>query len=128
MALFIFDEIITGFRYHLGGAQKLHHIEPDLATFGKALGNGYSISALVGKREFMKRGGLDHDAERVFLLSTTFGTETHALAAAIETMRIYREEQVVEYLDYQGGGWPRASTGRWTSSICTAILGNRQTL
>jgi glutamate-1-semialdehyde 2,1-aminomutase len=101
-ALLIFDEIITGFRYHLGGAQTLHNIQPDLSTFGKAMGNGFSISALVGKEEFMKRGGLNHGEERVFLLSTTYGAETHALAAAMETMRIYQEEQVVEYLHYQG--------------------------
>jgi glutamate-1-semialdehyde 2,1-aminomutase len=101
-ALFILDEIITGFRHHLGGAQKLYNIEPDLSTFGKAMGNGYSISALVGKEEYMKLGGLDHNEERVFLLSTTYGAESHALAAAIETMRIYEEEQVVEYLHYQG--------------------------
>lgn len=101
-ALFILDEIITGFRYHLGGAQKLHGVEADLSTFGKALGNGFSISALVGKEEFMKLGGLRHDQERVFLLSTTYGAETHCLAAAIETMRIYQAEHVVEYLLYQG--------------------------
>lgn len=41
----------------------------DLSTFGKALGNGFSVSALVGKRDLMKRGGLDHETERVFLLS-----------------------------------------------------------
>jgi glutamate-1-semialdehyde 2,1-aminomutase len=101
-ALFILDEIITGFRHHLKGAQKLYNIEPDLSTFGKAMGNGFSISALAGKKEFMKRGGLNHDEERVFLLSTTYGAETHALAAAIETMRIYQAEPVVEYLHYQG--------------------------
>ena len=50
----------------------------------------------------MELGGLHHDRERVFLLSTTFGAESHCLAAAIETMRIYREEDVVGYLDYQG--------------------------
>jgi glutamate-1-semialdehyde 2,1-aminomutase len=49
-ALFILDEIITGFRWHLGGAQKCYNVTPDMSTFGKALGNGYSISALVGKR------------------------------------------------------------------------------
>jgi glutamate-1-semialdehyde 2,1-aminomutase len=101
-ALFILDEIITGFRYHLGGGQALYGIEPDLSTFGKAMGNGFSISALAGKAEFMKLGGFDHDQERVFLLSTTYGAETHALAAAIETMRIYQEEPVVETLQRQG--------------------------
>lgn len=101
-ALFVLDEIITGFRHGLHGAQGKYGIVPDLSTFGKALGNGFSIAALLGRREIMELGGLDHGRERVFLLSTTYGAETHCLAAAIETMRIYREEDVVGYLAYQG--------------------------
>ena len=68
----------------------------------KAMGNGFAISALVGKREIMRLGGLDHDQPRVFLLSTTHGAETHALAASLETLRIYRERNVVEFLWKQG--------------------------
>src|SRR6185436_16445321 len=79
-ALLVFDEMITGFRWHLGGAQTLYGVTPDLSTFGKALANGFALSALVGRRDVMERGGLRHDAERVFLLSTTHGAETHALA------------------------------------------------
>lgn len=101
-ALLIFDEIITGFRYHLGGAQKLHGVVPDLSTFGKAMGNGFAIAALAGKKEFMELGGLLHEKERVFLLSTTFGAETHALAASIETMNIYERENVVDQLYASG--------------------------
>jgi glutamate-1-semialdehyde 2,1-aminomutase len=98
----IFDEMITGFRWHLGGAQKFHGVVPHLSTFGKAMGNGFAISALVGKREIMRLGGLDHDQPRVFLLSTTHGAETHALAASLETLRIFRERNVVEVLWKQG--------------------------
>ena len=101
-AIFIFDEMITGFRLHIGGGQKYYGVIPDLSTFGKAMGNGFSIAALVGKREFMERGGLQHEKERVFLLSTTHGAETHALAAAKETITIYQREQVVEHLRIQG--------------------------
>jgi glutamate-1-semialdehyde 2,1-aminomutase len=101
-ALLIFDEIITGFRWHLGGAQKLFDIIPDLSTFGKAMGNGFSISALVGKKDIMELGGLRTDKERVFLLSTTYGAETHSLAAALETIKIYERENVVEHLYRQG--------------------------
>lgn len=101
-AVLVFDEMITGFRWHLGGAQKFHGIVPHLSTFGKALGNGFAISALAGNREIMRLGGLDHDRERVFLLSTTHGAETHALAAALETLRIYRDQSVVEFLWSQG--------------------------
>jgi len=101
-ALLIFDEIQTGFRVHLGGAQRTLGIKPDLSTFGKAMGNGFSISALVGKKEIMEMGGLQTDKERVFLLSYTYGAETHSMAAALETMKIYEQEHVVEYLYRQG--------------------------
>jgi len=102
-ALFILDEMITGFRWHRHGAQYLYGVDPDLACFGKALANGFSVSALAGKREFMRLGGLEHtDRPRVFLLSTTHGGETHGLAAAIATMRIYRDEPVIEHLYRQG--------------------------
>lgn len=96
--LLVLDEMITGFRWHLGGGQKYFGVTPDLSTFGKAIANGFSVSALVGKREFMERGGLEHDAERVFLLSTTHGAETHGLAAAIATMQVYQREPVIEHL------------------------------
>ncbi|GAB4578965.1 MAG: glutamate-1-semialdehyde 2,1-aminomutase [Anaerolineales bacterium] len=101
-ALLIFDEIITGFRWHNRGAQFIHQIVPDLCTFGKALGNGYSIAALAGKREFMERGGLNHAQERVFLLSYTFGAESHSLAAAMAVMEVYEREDVVGHLHRQG--------------------------
>jgi len=101
-ALLILDEIITGFRWHIGGAQAVHGIEPDLSTFGKAMANGFSIAALVGSKEVMEAGGIDHDRERVFLLSTTYGGETHCLAAALETMRFYEREPVIETLRCQG--------------------------
>ena len=101
-AVLMFDETITGFRWHLAGAQEFHGVVPHLSTFGKAMGNGFAIAALAGKREIMRLGGLDHDQPRVFLLSTTHGAETHALAASLETIRIYRERQVVEFLWKQG--------------------------
>jgi glutamate-1-semialdehyde 2,1-aminomutase len=101
-AVFILDEMLTGFRYHLHGAQALHGVTPDLSTFGKAIANGFALSALAGKQELMERGGLDHPHERVFLLSTTHGGETHALAAALEVMRIYCDEPVIETLRARG--------------------------
>lgn len=101
-AVLLLDETITGFRWHISGAQKFHGVVPHLSTFGKAMGNGFAIAALVGKREIMRLGGLDHDQPRVFLLSTTHGAESHALAASLETIRIYRERHVVECLWKQG--------------------------
>jgi glutamate-1-semialdehyde 2,1-aminomutase len=101
-ALLVLDEMITGFRWHARGAQHVYNVRPDLATFGKAMGNGFAVSALAGSRTLMERGGVDHEHERVFLLSTTHGAETHALAAAREVMRVYRDEAVVDTL-YQRG-------------------------
>lgn len=97
-AVFVLDEMITGFRLHNRGAQGLHGIDPDLSTFGKALGNGMAVSALVGRRDLMELGGLHTDRERVFLLSTTFGGETHALAAAMAVIDTYEAEPVVEHM------------------------------
>lgn len=101
-AVLIFDEMITGFRWHIGGAQKFHGVVPHLSTFGKAMGNGFAIAALAGKREIMRLGGIDHDQKRVFLLSTTHGAEGHVLTASLETIRIFRECGVVEFLWQQG--------------------------
>jgi len=101
-ALFALDETITGFRWAIGGGQEVFDITPDLAVFGKALGNGFSISALAGRREIMDLGGLRHSSERVFLLSTTHGAETHSLAAAAKVIEIYRTEDVIGTLYRRG--------------------------
>ena len=98
----IFDEMITGFRWHLGGAQAFYEVVPDLSTWGKAMANGFSVSALAGKKEIMELGGLLHDKERVFLLSGTHAAETHGLAAAMATMKVYRDEPVIETMWKQG--------------------------
>ncbi len=113
-AVLVFDETLTGFRVHLNGAQQLYGVIPDLSCFGKAMANGFSLSALAGKRELMELGGLRQTtADRVFLLSTTHGAESVALAAAIETMRIYRDEPVIEHLYSMGSllrdGFERAA-------------------
>jgi glutamate-1-semialdehyde 2,1-aminomutase len=100
--VFILDEMITGFRWHNGGGQAFHDVVPDLSAFGKAMGNGFSIAALAGKRELMKLGGLDHEKERVFLLSLTHGAENSNLAAALEVMRIYKRDPVVDTLWQRG--------------------------
>jgi glutamate-1-semialdehyde 2,1-aminomutase len=98
----IFDELITGFRWSRGGASAVYGVTPHLSTFGKALANGFSLSALVGMREIMELGGLSHARERVFLLSTTHGAETHSLAAAVATMSEYAEQPVIETLYERG--------------------------
>ena len=100
--LLVLDEMITGFRWSVGGAQEVYGIEPDLSAFGKALGNGFAVSALAGRREYMRRGGIDHGDERVFLLSTTHGAETHALAAAMAVIDVYLEDDAVGVLHARG--------------------------
>lgn len=97
-AVFILDEMITGFRWHLNGAQKYYNIEADLSTFGKAFGNGFAVSALIGKKELMELGGLRHDKRRVFLISTTHGAENHALAAARAAIKYYKEHDVISHI------------------------------
>lgn len=94
-ALFILDEMITGFRWHLQGAQTYFGVEPDLSTFGKGMANGFSVAALVGRREIMDVGSISEPgAERTFLLSTTHGGEMSSLRAFIETVKVYKEKDV----------------------------------
>ncbi len=101
-ALLILDEMITGFRWHRGGAQEVYDLHPDLSAFGKGLANGFSCSALLGRREVMELGGWHHDRDRVFLLSTTHGAESVGLAAALATMDFYQREDVTARLHRQG--------------------------
>lgn len=97
-ALFILDEMITGFRWDLKGAQTYFSVEPDLCTFGKAMANGFAVAALGGKREFMQIGGiLNEGKERVFLASTTHGAEMSALGAFIKTIEILKRDNVIEH-------------------------------
>lgn len=102
-ALMILDETITGFRWHIGGAQKLYKLAPDLSTFGKAMANGFSVSALCGKREYMKLAGIEHtDRERCFVLSLTHGAESTGLAAVIASIEAYQQNDVVAAMQRQG--------------------------
>lgn len=100
--LLVFDEVVTAFRYGLHGAHALFAVVPDLMSLGKGLANGYAVSALVGSRKYMERGGLSHDAERCFLLSTTNGAEQAGLAAVCATVRFYQENDVIGRLAETG--------------------------
>jgi glutamate-1-semialdehyde 2,1-aminomutase len=93
----IFDEVVSGFRFALGGAQEMVGVTPHLSAFGKGMANGFALSALVGQREIMQLGGLDHEQERVFLLSTTHGGETHSIAAAIKTIQDIRDLNAIDH-------------------------------
>ncbi len=98
----IFDEMITGMRWSAGGAQAVYGVTPDLSTWGKAIGNGFPVSALAGRRDLMEQGGLNTDDPRVFLLSTTHGSETTGLAAYLAVAEAYKKWDVVGTMESQG--------------------------
>ncbi len=89
--LLIFDEMITGFRFSLGGAQELFNVTPDIATFGKGMANGYPISAVVGRKDVMML------MEDIFF-SGTFAGETLSLAATKATLTKIKEQQVLTHI------------------------------
>ena len=98
----IFDEVGTGFRLALGGAQEYYGVTPDLATLGKGLGSGYPIGAIAGRAEFMAY--LDPgspDDERIFSLGSFHGNAVSA-AAAVATIEVLREPGVYEHLSSYG--------------------------
>lgn len=94
--LLVFDEMWTGFRVALGGAQERYEVRADLATFSKAVANGMPLSVLTGRREVMRL--LEND---VFFF-TTFGGEALSLAAAKATLTELRERDVPTFLEVQG--------------------------
>ena len=94
-AIFILDEMRSGFRVSLGGAQEYFGVDPDLSTFSKAMANGYAISALVGKKEIMS------EMRKTHMSSTYFGNSPE-MAAAIATINIIRNEGVCDSLWEKG--------------------------
>lgn len=100
--VFVLDEMITGFRWHMKGAQHTYGVTPDLCTFGKAMANGFSVSCIAGRREIMELGSIEFEGrERVFLLSTTHGAEMSGLGAFVATVDFMQRHKVVEHLwDY----------------------------
>jgi glutamate-1-semialdehyde 2,1-aminomutase len=84
--ILIFDECTSGFRETFGGLHKKHKVEPDLAIFAKALGNGYAISACIGRQEFMEA------AQQTFI-SSTFWTERIGPTAALKTLEVMEREK-----------------------------------
>ncbi|HTX17377.1 MAG TPA: aminotransferase class III-fold pyridoxal phosphate-dependent enzyme [Bacteroidota bacterium] len=95
-ALLVFDEMWTGFRLALGGAQEYFGIKADLATFSKAIANGMPLSVLTGKADIMKL------LEKDVFFYTTFGGEALSLAAAKATIEEMKSQRVVEYIKHQG--------------------------
>jgi glutamate-1-semialdehyde 2,1-aminomutase len=96
-ALFILDEMRSGFHLALGGAQEHYGVIPDLATFSKAMSNGYAISVLAGRCDLM-------EALSQTYVSSTFYTNSIAMAAAVATIHKLRQEQVIPHLWRIGQG------------------------
>ena len=95
--VFILDETITGFRWHLKGAQYLYGLKPDISIFGKAMANGFSVACVSGRKKIMELGSITNKKqERVFLLSTTHGAEMGSLGAFVETYNFIKKNNVVK--------------------------------
>ncbi len=92
----IFDECTSGFRETFGGIHKKYDVEPDMAMFGKALGNGYAITAVIGKRQIMQ------EAQSTFI-SSTFWTERIGPSAALKTLEVMKREKSWEKITQIGG-------------------------
>ena len=95
--ILIFDECTSGFRQSNGGLHKIYDIEPDMAIFGKALGNGYAITAVIGKREIM-------DVAQSTFISSTFWTERIGPTAALKTLEVMKKTRSWELITNIGKG------------------------
>ncbi len=93
--ILIFDECTSGFRKTFGGLHKFYSVEPDIAIFGKALGNGYAITAVIGKESVMQY------AQETFI-SSTFWTERIGPTAALKTLEVMEREKSWETVSLQG--------------------------
>ncbi|MGD8983756.1 MAG: aminotransferase class III-fold pyridoxal phosphate-dependent enzyme [Desulfobacteraceae bacterium] len=96
-AVLIYDEIRTGFRLTMGGAQELYKVTPDLSVFGKGMANGYAISALTGRAEIMKA------AEQKVFVSSTFFSNSSGYIAALKTIEILERDHVLDKIWERGG-------------------------
>lgn len=95
--VFILDEMISGFKWDMKGAQHHYGVKPDLATWGKGIANGFSACALTGRADIMELGGIRREgADKLFLVSTTHGAETTALAAMIATIHEFNKHRMIE--------------------------------
>lgn len=94
--ILIFDEICTGFRFSMGGAQKIFNVTPDLTTLGKGIANGFPLSVLAGKKKYMNK------CEDIFF-SSTFGGETLSLSAAISVINFFEKKKVINHFYKMGG-------------------------
>lgn len=95
-SLLIFDEVITGFRHHLGGYQSVVGVDPDLSVFGKAIANGFTIAVLGGKREHMERFNTAPGGDVVW--AGTYNGNTVGVSAALATIALLEDGKVHEHI------------------------------
>lgn len=91
-AILIFDEVVSGFHYALGGAQEMFNVSPDLVAFGKGMANGYPISAVAGRKDLLEQ------IEKGVFISTTFGGDSISMAAALATIKILEQPGFYDHI------------------------------
>ena len=99
-ALLIFDEMVTGCKWAVGGGQKYFGVRADLSTWGKGIANGYACAALVGDPDIMRLGGIEEERtgeRKLFLISTTHGAESSGLAAMIATLDAFKQHDMINH-------------------------------
>lgn len=102
-AVFILDEMVSGFKVDFPGAISKYNLNPDLATWGKGIANGFSFCALTGKKDIMDLGGiLNKGEEKVFLISSTHGGETNAIRAGLKTIEEFKDNNVIDHIHAKG--------------------------
>lgn len=102
-ALYIVDEMITGFKTAFPGSIGKYNVKPDMATWGKGIANGFAFCAMTGTKEIMELGGIrEIGKEKVFLTSTTHGAETSGMAACMATIDAFQQHDVVKHNQHIG--------------------------
>jgi glutamate-1-semialdehyde 2,1-aminomutase len=126
-ALWIMDEMITGYKTDFPGSMKKYNVVPDMTTWGKGIANGFSFCCLTGKKEVMELGGIRRSGkEKLFLISTTHGGETSSIAAALATMDEFQKHDVVKYNQSIGQKFIDGSTKVFLSNSLSDSIRNLQ--
>lgn len=106
--------MVTGFKTDFPGSINKFNLKPDMATWGKGIANGFSFCALTGKKEIMELGGItETGSDKVFLISTTHGGETHTMAAAIATIEEFQKNDIINH---------NHNLGKYLIKLCKDIV------
>ena len=115
----VFDEVKTAFRHHLGGYQAICGVTPDITTFSKALGNGFSVGGLAGRRGFMD--GFRAGREAGAVMDGTSNASPYAMAAGVATFDILADGGI-ERLRHLGSGCVKVCAERSPTAVSTACV------